>query len=444
MKEIATKICSILQNNGNDAVFAGGFVRDMIMGKPAHDIDIATSASPDIVVSLLKRNHFLIKEVGKAFGVVLAKSGDIEFEIATFRTEEGYSDGRHPDKVSFSTMEEDAKRRDLTINALFFDPIKEEIIDFVNGQNDIRDGIIRFVGVADERINEDKLRMMRTIRFAIKLGFKIDDPSFEAIRKHASEINMVSPERINQEFTKMLECRRPSLMFDLLDSSNLMTYIFPEIKKLVGLPQDPEWHAEGSVDIHTKMVMENLKDGSIELILGGMFHDVGKFDTFAIKENGRIGAHGHDKVGAEITGNVLRRLKFSNEQIDHVTALVENHMKGHRASEMKKSTLRRYIAQPYFDDILRLTEADAMSSNKDVSEINYIKNHIEEFKDWKELPNPIISGKDLIELGLKPGPKFKILLDACMDKQLEGSFVTKEDGIIFLKSLVEEGYGQKI
>ena len=436
MKALATKICSILQQNGNDAVFAGGFVRDMILGKPAHDIDIATSASPDIVVSLLKKNHFLIKEVGKAFGVVLAKSGDIEFEIATFRTEEGYSDGRHPDKVSFSTMKEDAQRRDLTINALFFDPIKEEIIDFVNGKEDIKNGIIRFVGVADERINEDKLRMMRAIRFAIKLGFKIEDSSFKAIRKHASEINIISPERINQEFVKMIECRKPSIMFDLLDSSNLMTYIFPEIKKLVGLKQDPEWHPEGSVDIHTKLVMEQLKDGSVELILGGMFHDVGKFDTFGIKENGRIGAHGHDKVGAEITENVLRRLKFSNEQIEHVVTLVENHMKGHHASEMKKSTLRRYIAQPHFNDLLRLTEADALSSNKDTSEIDYIRSHIEEFKDWKELPPPLVTGRDLINLGLKPGPNFKTILDTCMDKQLEGSIVTKEDGISLVKDMI--------
>ena len=192
----------------------------------------------------------------------------------------------------------------------------------------------------------------------------------------------------------------------------------------------------GSVDIHTKMVMECLKDGSIELMLGGMFHDVGKFDTFALKENGRIGAHGHDKVGAEITEKVLRRLKFSNEQIEHVTTLVENHMKGHHASEMKKSTLRRYIAQPHFEDLLRLTEADALSSNKDTSETDYIKSRVEEFKDWKELPPPLVSGRDLIDLGLKPGPNFKILLDACMDRQLEGSITTKEEGISLVREMI--------
>jgi poly(A) polymerase len=245
-EEIAIQICSSLQRASHEAVFAGGFVRDMLMNKKAHDIDIATSAPPETVAYVLKRNYFFIKEVGKAFGVVLAKKDDFEFEIATFRTEQGYSDGRHPDSVKFSSMREDAQRRDLTINALFFDPIEKRVIDYVNGQDDINKGIIRFVGNADERIAEDKLRMLRAIRFALKLNFAIEPSSFQAIKAHSNEISIISPERINQELTKMIECGQPSKMYDLFTITNLMQHIFPEMEKLYGLTQDPEWHPEGA------------------------------------------------------------------------------------------------------------------------------------------------------------------------------------------------------
>lgn len=241
-KNKAIKIIKILKKKGFVAFLVGGAVRDILMGVEPKDFDIATNALPEQIEKIFN----ITSSVGRQFGIVIVGMDGEKFEVATFRKDSIESDGRHPDKVSFSTMEEDAQRRDLTINAIFFDPIKNQLIDFVNGKDDIEKGIIRFVGEADERINEDKLRMLRAIRFAIRLGFEIEHSSFEAIKKHASEIDIISPERINQEFTKMLECRKPSMMFDLLDSSNLMTHIFPEIKKLIGLEQDPEWHPEGA------------------------------------------------------------------------------------------------------------------------------------------------------------------------------------------------------
>ena len=247
MNKNALQICKILQSSGHEAVIAGGAVRDMIMGLQPHDWDIATSADPDTVASILKKNKFIVKEVGKAFGVVLAKIKEDEFEIATFRTESDYLDGRRPSKVSFSTMEEDAQRRDLTINAIFFDPIKDQFIDFVNGREDIQKKIIRFVGEADERINEDKLRMLRAVRFAVKFGWSIESETFMAISNHAPEINMISPERIHQELEKMFACKRPSLMIDLLVSTGLMKEILPEVDRLNGLRQDPRWHPEGAL-----------------------------------------------------------------------------------------------------------------------------------------------------------------------------------------------------
>ena len=246
MNKKAILICKILQNSGFDAVICGGCVRDMILQSPPKDIDIATSAEPDTVVKLMKRAKFQVKEVGKAFGVVLAKMGDDEFEIATFREDSKESDGRRPNSVTFSSMEEDAKRRDLTINALFFDPISNTLHDFVGGKSDIDNKIVRFVGNPNERIEEDKLRMMRAVRFALKLGFEIDPATFEAIRLHAPEIAIISPERINQELEKMFMIRKPSAMIDILLSSGLLKEILPEVERLSRVPQDPKWHPEGA------------------------------------------------------------------------------------------------------------------------------------------------------------------------------------------------------
>ena len=246
MNKKAILICKILQNSGFDAVICGGCVRDMILQSPPKDIDIATSAEPDTVVKLMKRAKFQVKEVGKAFGVVLAKMGDDEFEIATFREDSKESDGRRPNSVTFSSMEEDAKRRDLTINALFFDPISNTLHDFVGGKSDIDNKIVRFVGNPNERIEEDKLRMMRAVRFALKLGFEIDPATFEAIRLHAPEIAIISPERIHQELEKMFMIRKPSAMIDILLSSGLLKEILPEVERLSRVPQDPKWHPEGA------------------------------------------------------------------------------------------------------------------------------------------------------------------------------------------------------
>lgn len=246
MDKNAKLICKILQNANHQAVIAGGAVRDMIMNLQPHDFDIATSTDPDTVASILKKNRFCVKEVGKAFGVVLAKMGDDEYEIATFREDSKETDGRRPNSVTFSSMEEDAKRRDLTINAIFFDPISEKFFDFVGGKADIENKIIRFVGDPVERIKEDKLRMMRAVRFALKLGFEIDSDTFDAIKSNASKISVISPERINQELEKMFMIRKPSEMIDILLSSGILKEILPEVERLSRVPQEPKWHPEGA------------------------------------------------------------------------------------------------------------------------------------------------------------------------------------------------------
>jgi len=436
MDKKAIQICDILQKNGHQAVLAGGAVRDMIMGIEPHDFDIATSASPDIVATLLEENQFKIKEVGKSFGVVLAKIEESEYEIATFRTESDYLDGRRPSKVVFSTIEEDAWRRDLTINALFFDPIAGRYIDYVGGREDIQKKIIQFVGNADERINEDKLRMLRAIRFAVKFDWSIEPETFIAIAAHASEISMISPERIRQEFEKMFMCKRPSRMIDLLISTGLMEIILPEVAKLRGLRQDPRWHPEGDVLTHTKLVLEMLKDESFELQCAALFHDIGKADTFR-EENGIISAHGHAELGAEQAEGILKRLKFSNDQITHITALVRDHMKVHSCMDMKTSTIRRLIAELHFPDLIRLAEADDAASRKDFKAITFLKGKQIEFASEVRLPTPIVKGADLIAMGLKPGPMFRDILGSVMNAQLEGRFITKEEGISLVKEMLE-------
>jgi len=246
MNQNAKLICKILQDSGFDGVIAGGAVRDMIMGSEPHDFDIATSANPDIVVTLMKKVRFQVKEVGKAFGVVLVKIQNDEFEIATFRIDSKESDGRRPSSVIFSSMEEDAKRRDLTINAIFYDPISDIFHDFVNGKQDISNKVIRFVGNPNERIEEDKLRMIRAVRFALKLGFEIESETFDAIKSNAHKISVISPERIHQELEKMIMIRKPSAMIDILLNSGLLKEILPEVERLSRVPQDPRWHPEGA------------------------------------------------------------------------------------------------------------------------------------------------------------------------------------------------------
>jgi poly(A) polymerase len=428
-QEKATAIVMKLQDNGHQAMFAGGCVRDKLLGLEQADIDIATSATPDQVLSLFKKT----KAVGKSFGVVLVREGDNEFEVATFRKDGNYTDGRHPDAVEFSDMQSDAERRDFTINAIFYDPINGMTFDFVDGLSDIRKKLIRFVGDPNDRINEDNLRILRAIRFALKLDFNFTYETWKAIEDNDDKILNVSAERINEELMKMVALGKPRKMFDLLQASGLMIHILPEVMALRGCQQNPEYHREGDVSEHTIRVMENLRNERPILQLAGMLHDVGKPSTLSINEDGKIINHGHDKVGAEMVETIMKRLKFSNDDTDLVKNLTSDHMLHHFVRSMKKATVKKMMALPHFDDLLKLNEADIMAASGNISSLTYIKEKRETWKPEEIKPKPIISGAQLIGLGLKPGPLFKEILNTVVDLQLEGELTTEAEAIAFVK-----------
>jgi poly(A) polymerase len=436
----AVKIIKKLQRRGYQAVFTGGWVRDSLLGRPSSDIDIATNATPDQVEKLFHRT----KAVGKSFGVILVRIKDIDFEVATFRIDGNYSDGRRPDSVQFTSMEEDAKRRDFTVNAMFYDPRKKQYIDFVGGQKDLQARRIRFVGDPVQRITEDNLRLIRAIRFAVKLNSWIEPESMKAIRENSSKIANVASERIREEFMKMLELGDPRKMIDLLFESNLVDYIMPELKPMKDSKQNPYWHPEGPVLEHTILVMENLANEKPLLQFAALMHDIGKPATAKVEGNdpNKISNHGHDDVGAKIALDIMTRLKFSNDEIDYVVNLVENHMKHQAVKDMRKSTLKRFMSQPYFDDLLKLNYADIRAASGDLTTIKFLEEQKSNWKPEEIKPKTsLVTGDDLIVMGLKPGPHFKELLTLVMDAQLEGTVKTKDEGLKLVQKVLDARNG---
>lgn len=431
MDKKALKIVKILKNAGFKSVFAGGCVRDMLLGRPANDIDIATDATPEQIEALFEKTI----PVGKAFGVIIVVIDDIEYEVATFRNDGVYSDNRRPDSVSFSTMKEDAKRRDLTINGMFYDPIEDKVLDFVEGKKDLKNGIIRLIGNPEERIHEDKLRMMRVVRFAIKFGFEIESKTLEVVKKYAKDILLISKERIATELIKILKVEDKSSALELLSSTGLMKYILPEIEDMKGVEQPPQFHPEGSVWNHTKMVVNNLpKDASDELLMAGLLHDVGKPPRFKIGLD-RIRFDGHDVKGKEMTEEILKRFKFSNDFVERVTELVGNHMKWLAVKDMRKSRLKRFIRLPFFEEHKFLHRADCLGCHGSLENLEFIEEKEKEIPEEQIRPEPLITGKDLIEIGFKPGPLFKTILTTVEDKQLEEDDFTREKALKFVREV---------
>jgi len=432
---IAKNIVERLHLAGKPALFAGGCVRDMLLGIEPNDIDIVTLATPDEVEVLFKRTV----PVGKQFGVIVVLEGGFEFEVATARTDSRESDGRRPDSVSFSSMEADAQRRDLTINGMFLDPMTGEVHDFVGGKDDLAAKVIRFIGDPRERIEEDKLRMLRAVRFATRLGFDMDAFTKDIIRRHAHLITQVSKERIKAEVDKMLVCDSPSKAFDLMREVDLLGHILPDVAALWDCEQSPKWHSEGNTGIHSMMVLDATREKTSDLptLWSALLHDVGKPATSKINESGNISCHGHDKLGAEMADVIMRDLKSSNDEREKVVSLVQDHMRIGEATEMKKSTLRRLVSSPHFDSLLVLLEADCLSSHPiDKSRedtkfeaVVFLKEFVSTFEEVKVLPPALISGRDLIEMGGKPGPKFREILDAISDMQLEGEIETVQEAL---------------
>jgi poly(A) polymerase len=428
MQTQALEIVKRLRDHGYQAVYAGGSVRDMILGLIPKDYDIATNARPEIVESLFEKTL----PVGKNFGVIIVIIDDVQTEVATFRVDHG-TDGRRPDSVTFSSMEEDAHRRDFTINGMFFDPIQEKIIDCVKGHEDIQNKIIRFIGNPDARIVEDKLRMLRAVRFSVKLGFSIEPETLEALKRHSSEIKQVSAERITEELQKILRTGNYRKAMDLLFETGLIDHILPEIAAMKGCEQPVDYHPEGDVLNHTILALESLPaDASDELRMGVLFHDVGKPPTQTFED--RIRFSGHELRGKDMTREIMARMRVSNEFADRVIALVGNHMKFMFVKEMRTSRLKRFMAEPHFDEHMALHRADCSSSHKDLGNYDFMLEKLKTYEPEEIRPPRILTGHDLISMGFLPGILFKKILGDVEDQQLEGTIKAREDALSYVKS----------
>jgi poly(A) polymerase len=430
MQSAARHIVRRLREAGHQALFAGGCVRDALMGKTPHDFDIATSARPEQVQTLFPRTV----PVGVQFGVVLVIENGQEYQVATFRSDGNYLDGRHPQSVTFSSAEEDARRRDFTVNGLFYDPIDEKVLDFVGGRQDLETRTLRAIGSPAERFAEDKLRLLRGVRFAATLDFTIETETWTAIRAGAPAIRDVSAERLRDELVRIFTSPRRVRGFDLLDASGLMAVILPEMVPLKGCEQPPDFHPEGDVFVHTRLMLSLLPETvSIPLVFAALFHDLGKPPTMQRDENGRIRFNGHESVGAEMTERIMRRLRFSNEEIEATVAMVQNHMVFKDVQNMRVARLKRFMARPTFDDELELHRVDCLASHGLLDNFEFLKRRRQDFASEPLIPPPLITGHDLIAMGWKPGPKFKTVLDAVQVRQLEGTLQTREEALSWVK-----------
>lgn len=432
LEQAARKVVTRLQEAGFEAVYAGGCVRDMLLDAEPHDYDVASSARPEQVQSLFRRTV----AVGAQFGVVCVLEGPHEIQVATFRSDGEYTDGRHPETVSFSDAENDALRRDFTINGLFYNPLKKTVSDFVGGRADLDAKIIRAIGNPEHRFEEDKLRLLRAVRFACTLGFEIEPSTWAAVCTNAPKLEMVSAERIREEFTKIMLSPGRVRGFDLLDQSGLMRVILPEIEALKGCEQPPQFHPEGDVWIHTRLMLSLLpKEVSLPLVLAVLFHDIAKPATFSYDETAkRIRFSGHEKLGAEMTEAILVRLRYSRKTIDDTVDAVANHMAFKDVQHMRVARLKRFLARPTIADELALHKVDCQSSNGDLSNYEFLKLKIDEFSHEPLIPPPLLTGNDLMRLGYQPGPQFKTILEAVQSAQLEGVLTTPSDAESWVKA----------
>jgi poly(A) polymerase len=432
-RELANSICETLRRNGHQALLCGGCVRDLLLGRQPADYDVTTDATPERVMALFPESV----AVGAQFGVILIPRDGKKVEVATFRSDVGYSDGRHPDRVEFSkTPQEDVQRRDFTINGLLMEPETEEILDFVDGRADLRAGVIRAIGDPVRRFTEDKLRIMRAVRFAARFGFEIEPVTFRAIRRHAKEIHQVSPERLREELTKMLTEGAARTAFELLDQTWLLQQVLPEIAAMKGVQQPPQFHPEGDVWIHTRLMIEQLPAGvSPTLAWGVLLHDVGKPPTFksASETGDRIRFDGHVNVGVRMAEAICRRLRFSNEDTELILALVDNHMKFKDVEQMRASTLKRFVRQPRFDEHLELHRLDCLSSNRQLESYDFVRRVLQETPPEQIRPPRLLTGDQLLEMGYKPGPAFSEILRSVEDAQLEGLIATSEAAAAYVR-----------
>jgi poly(A) polymerase len=443
LKDFAKSIVETLRQHGFQAYLVGGCVRDLLLGREPKDYDVATDATPVEVMKIFPETY----AVGAQFGVVLvpapesagasdsaetsAKSHAVE--VATFRSDIGYSDGRHPDEVRFSkSPQEDVARRDFTINGMLIDPVSGDVLDFVGGREDLKAGIVRTIGEPERRFGEDKLRMLRAVRFAARFEYEIDRATFAAMQELAEQIEVVSRERVRDELTRMLTEGHGRRAFLLLDESGLLAHVLPEISAMKGVEQPAEFHPEGDVFVHTLLLLENLPQPCpMTLAWGALLHDIGKPATFRVAE--RIRFDGHVEVGVKIAEEICARLRFSNDETAQILALVDNHMRFGHVSRMKESTLKKFLRMPGFDEHLALHRADCLASHRNLVTYEWLRQKLEEIPPQQMRPSPLVTGDDLIAAGHAPGPKFREILNAVEDAQLEGRLGSRDAALEFVR-----------
>jgi poly(A) polymerase len=431
--DTAIQIAEALRAKGFQAWLVGGCVRDMVLGREPKDYDIASDATPSLLVDLFPKAQL----VGAQFGVVLVDG----VEVATFRSDHAYRDGRHPEKVRFETdPKQDVLRRDFTINALLLDPrdlssapVRSCVVDHVGGLDDLRDGIIRAIGNPERRFEEDHLRMLRAVRFAARFGFSIEPATLSAIQRLHGAIHRVSPERIRDELVRILTEGGARRGFELLDVSALLAEILPEVAAMKGVEQPPEFHPEGDVWTHTLIMLEAMRSPAPELALGVLLHDVGKPGTFRIAE--RIRFDGHVELGEKIAREILNRMRFSNAEIEQVIALVANHMRFRDVPHMRDSTRKRFMRLSNFEEHLELHRLDCTSSHGDLTNYEFTKSKYQESPPEDLRPRRLLEGADLIAAGYRPGPEFSKMLDTAEDAQLEGRVKTKEEALELVQTM---------
>jgi putative nucleotidyltransferase with HDIG domain len=434
-RHAAAEIVAQLRAAGHQAYFVGGCVRDLLLGREPEDFDVATSALPEQVLAMFEKTF----AVGAHFGVVLVcRQGpggeELVTEVATFRSDGAYSDGRHPNAVRFSSnAEEDVKRRDFTINGMMMDPADDMVLDMVGGVSDLHAGLIRAIGNAGDRFAEDKLRMLRGVRFAARFAFDLEPSTANAIQHLAPAVSQVSQERIRDELTRMLTEGRARRAFELLDAIGLLVQVLPEVVKMKGVAQPPQYHPEGDVWVHTLLLLEGLPAGCpVALAWAALLHDVGKPATFRVAPD-RIRFDGHVEVGERIAADICRRLRFANHETELILSLIANHMRFADAPRMKESTLKRFFRLAQFDQHLALHRLDCLASHGSLELYDFVRQRFDTLPQEQVRPQLLVRGKDLIEAGYQPGPQFAQMLATAEDAQLEGTVHNREEALAIIR-----------
>jgi poly(A) polymerase len=426
---LARSIVAQLRAAGHQAYLVGGCVRDLLLGRRPKDFDVATDARPDRVSELFERSE----QVGAHFGVVLVRENTSQVEVATFRSDASYSDGRRPDAVRFEIdPRQDVMRRDFTINALLLDPDTNQVLDFTGGQEDLRRRVVRAIGDPEERFQEDHLRLMRAVRFAARLGFEIEPGTMAALQRLHHLIERVAPERVREELARILTEGGARRGFELLDETGLLGDILPEVAAMKGVAQPPEFHPEGDVWTHTLLLLEKLRHPTVTLAAGALLHDVGKPPTFRVAE--RIRFDGHVEEGVRLAHGILTRLRFSGEQTGQIEALIANHMRFKDAGQMRESTMKRFLRMENFAEHLELHRLDCLSSNGKLDTYKRVRARLAELGEEDLRPRPLLTGRDLIEQGYAPGPTFAKMLAAVEDAQLEARVQNREEALALVRA----------